>query len=201
MELQHDFLDFALQLAKAAEQAIMPHYYQHSVSFKPDGTEVTIADRQAEIVIRQMIEERFPNHDILGEELEAKNTGAEYQWLLDPLDGTAWFTLGVPIFGSLIALLQEGRPILGVIHLPTIKETVYAAKNCGCWFQVGTSEPVRVQVQSSVSLSKAIVSASSVHGSNIYLRSTSVPYNLTALINQAGRFRFCGDCLQHALVC
>lgn len=111
------------------------------------------------------------------------------------------FTLGVPIFGTLVALLEDDEPVIGVIHLPATGETVYAAKELGCWFKVGELEPVRVRVKSSVPLENAIISASGVHGSNIYLGSGQVSHNLTALINQAGKFRFCGDCSQHSLVC
>jgi len=202
MEQRDTFLDFALTLAQAAEEEIMPHYQDCVASRKADGSDVTIADLSAEQVIRQMIEQRFPEHAVLGEEFGAfGNLQQRYQWILDPLDGTTWFTLGVPIFGILIALLEDNEPVLGVIHLPAMGETVYAARGFGCWFKTAHSAPTRVHVSSGVPLKDAIVSAAGVHGSDIYLGDGNTPYNLTALIRQARKFRFCGDCLQHALVC
>jgi histidinol-phosphatase len=203
-EQSKEYLDFGLSLAKAAEKHIMRYYRDHTIQFKADRSEVTEADRQAEETIREMIAERFPRHAILGEELGAKNASTQhcqYQWLIDPLDGTTWYTIGVPIFGTLIALLENREPVLGVIHFPALRETVYACRGSGCWFKVGDSEPVRVQVMAGVPLKAATVSASGVHGSDILLYEGRTPYKLTALIRQAGRFRFCGDCLQHALVC
>ncbi len=197
-----EFLDFALRLAQAAEEEIMPRYCSCLASYKPDGSEVTEADLSAEKVMRQMIEQRFPHHAIWGEELGTSPMGSQpYQWILDPLDGTTWFLLGVPIFGILIALVEENEPILGVIHLPALGETVYAARDLGCWFKTRDATATRAHVSSSVALQDATISASGVHGSDIYLGDGRVPYNLIGLIRRARKFRFCGDCLQHALVC
>ena len=96
-----EFLRFALDLVRVAEDRILPHYQDCAVSLKPDGTEVTEADRQAERAMRERIEEVYPKHGILGEEFGARDTGEDgYQWVIDPVDGTAWFTLGMPTFGT-----------------------------------------------------------------------------------------------------
>jgi fructose-1,6-bisphosphatase/inositol monophosphatase family enzyme len=94
----------------------MPHYCSCVANTKPDGTDVTEADRRAEEVVREMIAKRLPDHSILGEEFGATN-GSEtrYRWVIDPLDGTTWFTLGVPIFGTLIALLEDNEPLIGLL--------------------------------------------------------------------------------------
>jgi histidinol-phosphatase len=122
-------------------------------------------------------------------------------WVIDPLDGTTWFTLGVPIFGTLIALLEDGEPLIGVMHFPVTSETIYAGRELGCWLKRGDVMPVQVRVSSKVGLEQAVVSAAGVHSSNISTNSGEAPYNLTGLIHRAWKFRFCGDCLQHALVC
>jgi histidinol-phosphatase len=180
----------------------MPHYYGCVIDTKPDGTDVTEADRRAEEVVREMIAKRLPDHSILGEELGAANgSETQYRWVVDPLDGTTWFALGVPIFGTLVALLEDDEPLIGVIHFPVTGETVYAGKGLGCWFKVGDTTPVRVRVGSKVGLEEAVVSAAGLHSSNIHTNCGQMPYNLTGLIHKAGKFRFCGDCLQHALVC
>lgn len=202
MRQRQAFLDFALELALVAEAQILPHYQNCVISAKPDGTEVTEADRQAEQAIRQLIGQRFPNHGIMGEEygLQAPNK-TRYQWVVDPLDGTAWFALGTPMFGTLIALLEGCEPLLGVIHFPVLKETVYAAKGFGCWFKAHGAEPKRVRVNAVASLKDAVVSASGAHSSDVLSSEGEVAYRLSTLMNRAGKFRFCTDCLQYALLC
>jgi len=199
---RHDLLKFALQLTLAAEEKILPHYYNCAVNTKSDGTKVTEADRCAEEVIQEMITRQFPEDSILGEEFGATNRSKnKYQWVIDPLDGTTWFTLGVPIFGTLIALLEHDEPMIGVIHFPTTGETIYAGIGLGCWFKTRASNPVRIHVGSKKSVKDAVISAAGVHSSNIHTNMGEVPYNLTGVIHQARKFRFCGDCLQHALLC
>ena len=202
LKQRQEFLNFALHLAEASAAQIMPYYLNCVVNVKPDGTEVTDADRRAEEIVREMITKQFPDDSILGEEFGATNgSKTQHCWVIDPLDGTAWFTLGVPIFGTLIALLEDDEPLIGVIHFPVTNETVYAGKGLGCWFKAGNASPVQIRVNSKVDLKEAVVSAAGVHSSNIHVNSDQVPYNLTRLIHQAKKFRFCGDCLQHALVC
>lgn len=83
---------------------------------------MTIADRAAEGVMRRLIAERLPAHGIIGEEHGTERENAEFVWVLDPIDGTKSFISGVPLFGTLIALAQHGRPILGVIDQPISRE-------------------------------------------------------------------------------
>ncbi len=89
---------------------------------KPDRSPVTIADRAAERAMRAVLSERFPDHGVLGEEFGLDQPEAESRWVLDPIDGTRAFITGRPVFGTLIALLQNGRPILGVIDQPVTGE-------------------------------------------------------------------------------
>ena len=195
------FLEFALQLARTAENEILPRYRNVAVSLKVDGTEVTDADREAERVMRAIIEQHFPDHDIMGEEHGATNKGSRYTWVLDPVDGTASFTLALPIFGTLVALLEDDEPIVGVIHLPAIGETVYAAKGLGCWFSADGLEPVQVTVNPVSSLREAVASSSGFQSSDIYSKDGETPYRLSNVIRGARKFRFCGDCSQYALLC
>jgi histidinol-phosphatase len=194
-------LDFALQLASAAEKEIMPRYRNVAVNLKSDGTEVTEADRQAELVMRRMIEQRFPDHDILGEEHGATHKNSRYCWVLDPVDGTASFTLAMPIFGTLIGLLEDNEPVVGVIHLPAIRETTYAANGLGCWFKAEDVAPVQVKVDPRASLSDAVASSSGVQSSDIFAKDGETPFRLSNIIQGARKFRFCGDCSQYALLC
>lgn len=89
---------------------------------KADASPVTIADRTAEQVMRAVLRERLPGHGIVGEEFGTENDGADWTWVLDPIDGTRAFITGRPLFGTLIGLLHEGRPVLGIIDQPVTGE-------------------------------------------------------------------------------
>jgi histidinol-phosphatase len=117
------FLALALELADAAGEIIRPYFRKPlEVDDKADLTPVTIADRAAEVAMRRMIERRFPEHGIIGEEYGRMRDGAEFVWTLDPIDGTKSFISGVPLFGTLIALTRAGHPILGIIDQPISRE-------------------------------------------------------------------------------
>ena len=110
---------FATALADAARSILVPAAAQvPDVGIKPDGSFVTDTDKAIETRLREMIGERFPGHGILGEELGTENVGAEFVWVLDPIDGTVPFVAGIPVYGTLIGLAHEGRPLLGVIDHP-----------------------------------------------------------------------------------
>jgi histidinol phosphatase-like enzyme (inositol monophosphatase family) len=118
--------DFLLELARASGEFIRPLFARHDVAIevKGDLSPVTAADRGAEELMRRMILERFPSHGILGEEFGSQNTDAEFVWVLDPIDGTKSFITGVPLWGTLIALLHHGQPVLGCIHQPILNQLV-----------------------------------------------------------------------------
>ena len=117
------FIDLAERLADAARPLILK-YFRSGVDYdvKADASPVTVADREAEAVMRGLIKEAFPDHGILGEEHGAERLDAPYVWVLDPIDGTKSFVTGKPLFGTLIALLREDRPIVGVIDMPVLNE-------------------------------------------------------------------------------
>lgn len=104
--------------------AVIKKYFRNElqVETKSDATPVTIADKQAEELMRGMIMKNFPGHGILGEEFGDYKPDAEYKWVLDPIDGTKSFVCGAVTFGTLIALLKNGRPVLGVINQPVLGE-------------------------------------------------------------------------------
>lgn len=193
-------LDLGLKLARIAEGEILPRFRTVSVARKPDGTEVTEADREAERVMRDHLTDARPDHAVLGEEFgESGPDDARYQWVLDPVDGTAGFTIGVPLFGTLVGLLEEGTPVMGVIHFPALDETVYAARGEGCWFRTADGEH-EVSVNSVESVEDATVTTTALHSSDVMAEADQTPYRLTDLVPRAGKFRFVTDCLQHALV-
>jgi myo-inositol-1(or 4)-monophosphatase len=117
---------FITELARESGDFIKPLYRQPSVvvEAKADQSPVTIADRGAEELMRARIGKRFPDHGILGEEFGSERTDAEFVWVLDPVDGTKAFITGLPLWGTLIALLHEGQPVLGCIHQPILEQFV-----------------------------------------------------------------------------
>ena len=194
-------MQFALQLAGVAAQEIMPRFQHSEVEHKADGTPVTEADTESERVMRQLIRETFPDHGIMGEEQADVKASSEYTWVLDPIDGTASFALGLPTFGTLVALLRHGHPVLGVINMPALKETVYAELGKGCWALNKAGSLERQTVSSRVrKLDTAYVSSTGLYNSDVDPRIGSDTFTMTDLIQKAGKFRFIGDCIQHAMV-
>ncbi len=115
---------FLIELAERSGEFIRPFFASPDlkVEVKADQTPVTLADRGAEELMRRMIRRRFPGHGIMGEEFGSENTGAEFVWTLDPVDGTKAFAASCPLFGTLIALSHQGRPVLGAIHQPVLRQ-------------------------------------------------------------------------------
>jgi inositol-phosphate phosphatase / L-galactose 1-phosphate phosphatase / histidinol-phosphatase len=117
------YLALAGELAERTGAIIRRHFRQKiTVEQKPDRTPVTAADREAEKAMREMIEARYPDHGIWGEEFGRVRPEADYVWVLDPIDGTKSFISGVPLFGTLISLAFKGKPVLGVIDQPISRE-------------------------------------------------------------------------------
>lgn len=125
MDLQ-PYRSFVVDLAERSGDLIRPYFGADAVTLglelKADETIVTRADREAEALMREMIGARFPEHGILGEEYGEERPDAEFVWVLDPIDGTISFASASPLFGTLIALVHEGRPVLGAIHQPVLRQ-------------------------------------------------------------------------------
>ena len=116
-------LEAARAAADVAAAVIRPFYRQGvATDTKTDDSPVTIADRTAEQAMRAVLSHRFPDHGILGEEYGLDRPGARFRWVLDPVDGTRAFITGRPLFGTLIGLLDAGRPVLGVLDQPITGE-------------------------------------------------------------------------------
>lgn len=111
-----EWLAFAMELADAAHAILAPAgRVRTDATVKPDKSFVTALDSEIEKRMREMIEKRFPEHGILGEEWGVSRAGAEVVWVLDPIDGTAPFIAGVPVYGTLISVAVAGTPVLGII--------------------------------------------------------------------------------------
>jgi histidinol phosphatase-like enzyme (inositol monophosphatase family) len=121
MILDQHLLDLAHDLADASG-AVIRRYYRAEIDEddKDDGSPVTIADREAEAVMRDLLAARVPEHGVVGEEHGRQREGAELTWVLDPIDGTRAFLTGKPLFTTLIGLLLRGQPVLGLIDQPIV---------------------------------------------------------------------------------
>lgn len=109
----------------AAARPIAKQYFRQklAVEHKADDSPVTVADRSIEAAMRSILTERHPDHAIFGEEHGAERLGARFTWVIDPIDGTKSFVTGLPLFGTLVALLENGVPRLGLIDMPVLSET------------------------------------------------------------------------------
>lgn len=158
---------------------------------KADGSPVTLADREAETLIRKRIDERFEDHGVLGEEFPETRPDARIRWILDPIDGTRSFMRGVPLYGVLIGIEVAGEAVVGVAHFPALGETVAAAKGLGCRWNgeaCGVSEVG--------SLERALVLTTDVE------RIVALPAGegWGQLARDASFARTWGDCYGHILV-
>jgi len=159
-------LELALSAAREAGRLTLD-YFQRSdlaVDRKSDGSPVTIADREAERLLRQRIVAAFPEDGILGEELPEKKGSSEYRWILDPVDGTKSFISGVPLFANLVAVVRQGRGLVGVINLPGLAECTYAAQGQGAWNLRGDGSPVRARVSPLQKLADGLFVTSQIDG-------------------------------------
>ncbi len=138
-----DFSDFIEELCEASGK-IVTNYFRaaHALQSerKADDSPVTQADREAEQVMREMIMERYPEHGIIAEEFGNHQEDAEYVWVLDPIDGTISFAAGCPLFGTLVGLMHAGRPQLGAIYQPVLRQLCLG----DCNKTTLNGEPVRV---------------------------------------------------------
>ena len=123
MSVPKAYVALAEKLADAAGPIVAGYFRKDAgIQFKSDRSPVTLADTEAEAAMRAVIEAECPDHGILGEEGDDRNPDAEYMWVLDPIDGTKSFASGAPMFGTLIGLARNGRPVLGVIDQPVLGE-------------------------------------------------------------------------------
>jgi len=158
---------------------------------KEDGSPVTLADREAELLLRTRILDRYPEHSILGEELASVSGSADFRWILDPIDGTRSFMRGVPLYGVLVGLECEGDPVLGIAHFPALGEMVSAARGQGCHWN---GRPCRVAQTTDLNSALALTSDPGM------TRASAVGRGWNLLESRVAYTRSWGDAYGHALV-
>lgn len=185
-------LEFAVETAWQAGRVTMRYFQTGTEVFsKDDLSPVTAADRESELLMRERLTKQFPEDGILGEEFGEQNPGAGRRWILDPIDGTKSFIHGVPLYGVLLALEEEGEAVLGVLHFPALAETVWAARGAGCWFN-----GKRARVSETARLEEALVCSTDVE----YLEEQGRRAAWDRVRKRAKLTRTWGDCYGYALV-
>jgi len=198
LSLRRVLLEAATHWAWEAGEVTLAHFGAVlDAESKSDGSPVTLADREAEALLRSRIRERFPGHGILGEE-EGEEFGDEpIRWILDPIDGTRSFMRGVPLYAVLIGIEGGGVPLVGVAHFPALGETVAAAIGVGClWYRRGLSEPIAARVSSHDRWSEAALLTTDP----ARIEGMAVAAGWRELSARAGLVRSWGDAYGHALV-
>ena len=191
MTSTRDLLDFAVDAAMQAGRVTLASFQTGvPVERKADASPVTVADRAAEQLLRQLIERRFPDHAIFGEEFGETDRDSTHRWIIDPIDGTQSFIRGVPLYGVLVGLEIAGEMVLGVAGFPALGEMVAAATGHGCTWN---SRPARVSTTNR--LADAAMSFTSA-ATLVRLQSSAWARLQQATSVQRGW----GDCYGHCLV-
>ena len=187
----NDFISFANTLADKSSEVIMQYFRRRfSIDTKEDNTPVTNADKNSEEKIRELIKQTYPSHGILGEEYESINLDGEFTWVIDPIDGTQSFIAGHKDFGTLIALLKNKKPILGIINCPAHQERWIGIEN----------QPT--------TLNGNVVSTSNVQKikdgyaftSGLYFEDDKFKKGFHKIIQRAKYYRFGGDCYMYGML-
>ena len=156
--MKNIFLQAALEAAKAAREVILAYYRSDlNIEMKNDRSPVTEADREAEICIRDILLQRFPEHGMYGEEYGSINPDAEYLWLVDPIDGTKSFIHAYGFFSTQIALSHNGELLLGVSCAPAMNELAWAARGEGAWL-----DGERIHVSDTSEITAATISSGNI---------------------------------------
>ena len=191
-------LQVAIDAAREAGRSTLTHFRSAELTpeHKADGTVVTAADREAEIVLRDRLGGSFPTDGILGEEDDEQHGTSGYRWIVDPIDGTVSFVHGVPLYGTLVGLEYDDRCVAGVIYMPGLDELVYAADGQGAWQQRGAEAPRPARVSDTAHLREAMLSTTSID----YFRDRNAEGVYEELIRHVRMTRGWGDCYAHLLL-
>ena len=191
MQIQ-ELTKFVHTLAEKSGEVIKPYFAEANltVELKADQTLVTQADREAETVMRDLIRKAYPDHGILGEEFGSENTSAEFVWTLDPIDGTISFASGCPLFGTLIGLLQAGKPVLGAINNPILNQLCIGNNS------ETTLNGRVVKLRETHHLSEALLLTTNIASVAKYQKKDG----FEKLLGQTHLFRTWGDCYGYLLV-
>ena len=172
---------------------IIKQYFRKSfkIENKEDKSPVTIVDQKTELKIREIIEKRYPNHGILGEEFESKDIDSEYLWVIDPIDGTRSFIAGHKDFGTLISLLHNQKPIIGIINCP-----IHEERWVGIHGERTTMNGHIVETSNQEVLNQSYLSTTGLY----MFENDSFRKGFDRIIDQTRYHRFGGDCYNYGMI-
>lgn len=187
-----EFSRFMQVLSEKSGDLIRPYFGVRNLNVerKDDASPVTRADKEAELLLRDLIRKDYPAHGIIGEEYGSENADAEFVWVLDPIDGTISFVHGCPLFGTLIALMHQGQPILGAIHQPILRQ-LCMGDGTNTWLN-----GERVRMRDVSDLSQATLLATDIAGIAKYQNLDG----FERLRKQTQLFRTWGDCYGYLML-
>ncbi len=188
----------ALRLADQADTLTMERFgaLDLHIDTKPDLTPVTDADHSVERALRDTLSQQRPDDPVLGEEFGGTTTFAGRQWVIDPIDGTKNFVRGVPVWATLIALLHDGVPVVGVVSAPALQRRWWAGAGEGAFASFAGGPPRRLSVSSVADLESASLSFSSLSG----WAARGLRERFIDLTDSVWRVRAYGDFLSYCLV-
>jgi histidinol-phosphatase len=196
--MSQDDLTLAVALADRADLLTRARFgaLDLRIDTKPDLTPVTDADRAVEADVREVLARERPDDSVVGEEFGGTATFSGRQWIIDPIDGTKNFVRGVPVWASLIALLEDGVPSVGVVSAPALQRRWWAARGEGAFVAVDGARPRRLSVSSVAQLDSASLSFSSLSG----WAQRGLRERFIELTDAVWRVRAYGDFLSYCLV-
>jgi myo-inositol-1(or 4)-monophosphatase len=191
-KLRDAFRDFANTLADHGGDFLREQHAKPEIEIetKPDGTPVTLADKNCEKLLRELIAKKFPEHGVIGEEFGEDRPDAEFVWILDPIDGTKSFIHRVPLYGLLFGLLHEGKPLLGVIEQPVTRQRVVGDGVLTLY----NGQPARVSATRR--LADALLLTTDTEDIGKFQNAPA----FNRLVQRVALFRTWGDCYGHLMV-
>jgi histidinol phosphatase-like enzyme (inositol monophosphatase family) len=192
-------LEYALKVVKASERITLKYFPRRDlfgksrlkVNYKSDKSPVTIADKSCEKFLVKELSKKFPSHGFLGEEFGAGSAKSETRWIIDPIDGTRNFTRGIPYWGTLCGLEDEGQIVAGIMALPALKEVYYASKGQGAY-----ENGKRIRVSKVKELEKSTI----VFGGLNFFLGSKYEKGFEEIIKSAYHDRGFGDCFGYTFV-
>lgn len=187
-----EILEEATEIVERGARIALSYFRQALlIETKADHSPVTIADKKTEESIRTELTKAFPDHGIVGEEFGEEFPDRDFVWTIDPIDGTRSFVRGIPLFGTLVALLERGEPVLGIACMPALDETYVAAKGMGAF-----SDGMPLHVSQTKALENSFVCC----GDPLAFEAAGKQQYQEKLIREAGLVRGYSDCFGHLLV-
>lgn len=194
-----EFAKFAHHLADIAGPITLKSFRRPlSIGNKATGgafDPVTKADRAVERAISSALGEHFPDHGLVGEEYGTKQAKGPYSWVIDPIDGTRAYIMGSPLWGTLIGVLEAGKPIFGLMDQPFTRERTWSA-NGRCLFRLGESAPTRIKSRRCATLADAILTTTHPD----LFEGSARRRTFNALSRAVRMTRFGGDCYSYGLL-